>query len=241
MSLTEHNDNNSRPEKGADIEISAPYYTWIMTAGLIVVFLCQLSVGVPDSIQLVSFDKQAFLNHQEMWRLLTGLVTHGSLPHIFFNAYAMFSFGRLVETLSNRSHLPTIFFISGISGSLLSLLLNPTVPVIGASGGIIGMLGYVAIYALKRKQFLDPAFRRSIFVNIGFIAVFGLLLFDVVDNYGHLGGIVAGALYGLVQIPSDPAVDPRPVSSIMDGVGFVGLGAFIALCTFTSLYLLNII
>ncbi len=218
-----------------------PYYSMLMTAALAIVFVMQLNAGLVDSLREVAFDKRSFLDGHRMWTILTSLVTHHDLMHIFFNAYAMFSFGRLLEVLSNRGHIPTIFLLSGLAGNALSLMLNPNVASIGASGGIIGLLGYTAVYAIKRKQFLDPAFRRNIFINIGFIAVFGLVLFEVIDNYGHLGGLVAGAVYGLIQIPRDPYRDPRSIGGIADAAGFLSLGIFLAICFFTSLYLLKVI
>lgn len=218
-----------------------PYYTFWMVGCLVATFLVQANVGILESVQLTAFDKQSFLQGQRFWTILTSIVTHGSFPHIFFNGFALYSFGRLFEVLSNRGHMPTIFILSALSGNFLSLLINPTIASIGASGGVIGLLGYIAVYTLKRKQFLDPTFRRDIFVNIGFIALMGFVLYGVVDNYAHLGGLLAGAFYGLIQIPSDTKADPRRIGPIADGVGFVCLGIFTALCAFTSLSLLDII
>lgn len=218
-----------------------PYYTFWMVGCLVVVFIAQFNFGILESAQDMAFDKQSFLRGERYWTFLTSMVTHGSIPHIFFNAFALYNFGRLFEVLSNRGHMPTIFFLSAICGSLLSLFVNPMIASIGASGGIIGLLGYVAVYSVKRKQFLDPRFRRDIFVNIGFIALMGFVLYGVVDNYAHLGGLLAGAVYGLIQIPSDPEVDPRTINPVTDGVGFVCIGLFTALCGFTALRLLDVI
>ena len=57
---------------------------------------------------IAAFDKDHFRNG-EYWRILTGAALHLYPIHIFFNAYALYSFGRLVELLTNRAHLPMIF------------------------------------------------------------------------------------------------------------------------------------
>ena len=74
-------------------------------------------------------------------------------------------------------------------------------------------------------------------MNIGFILVFGLILYQVIDNYAHIGGLAAGAVYGMVQIPSDERRDPRVAGSLVESIGVISLGIFIAAAAF-SIYLL---
>jgi hypothetical protein len=111
---------------------------------------------------------------------------------------------------------------------LLSLAFIPDGISVGASGGIVGLLGYLTIYAFRRRRFIPPQFRKSLLINIGFLALFGLALFNVVDNYGHLGGLITGAVYGLVQIPSDEYVDPRAAGPVTKAAGVAALGVFVA-------------
>ena len=108
------------------------------------------------------FDKQAFLKHHEYWRILTGATTHGSLLHVGMNCYAFYSFGKIFEMLSNRAHLAIVFLLSAIGGGLLSLIFAPSVISVGASGGIVGLIGYLAVYAFRRRQFISPAFRKNL-------------------------------------------------------------------------------
>ena len=138
------------------------------------------------------------------------------------NSYAFYSFGKLFELLTNRAHVPMVFLASAVGGGLLSLYFIPDGTSVGASGGIVGLISYLLVYAFRRRKFVSAEFRKSLIMNIGFILIFGLVLFQVVDNWGHIGGLIAGAAYGLIQIPSDeyknpqeasPFVEPRPCSS----------------------------
>ena len=220
------------------IPFPIPVYTYTLLACIAAVFIAQfLTSSDPEFFTMdrftavyAGFDKRAFLNG-EYWRILTGATVHSGILHVLLNSYALYSFGRLIELLSNRAHLAIVFILSALGGGLLSLLFNPDVTSVGASGGIIGFLSYLAVYAFKRRQFIAPEFRRSLLVNIGFILIYGLLMFNTIDNFGHIGGLIVGAIYGLIQVPSDEYVDPRQVGALARIAGV----ACVVLYTLTSI------
>lgn len=218
-----------------------PAYTITLIVGIVAVFLSQLSIGLDESALIAGFVKPAFIRNHEYWRILTGATTHGSVLHVMMNCYAFYSFGKIFEMLSNRAHLAIVFLLSAIGGGVLSLVFQPDGISVGASGGIVGLIGYLAVYAFRRRQFISPEFRKSLLVNIGFILVFGLVLYQVIDNYGHIGGLVAGAVYGFLQIPSDEYVDPREAGSAVQLTGLVAIGIYIAACCFSVLLILRVI
>jgi len=218
---------------------AVPLYTYILLAGIGAVFLTQIVVGQGLSALLVGdeysafvagFYKPFFIKYHEYWRILTGATIHGGLIHVAMNGYALLLFGKLVEMLSNRAHLAIVFLLACIGGGLLSLYFIPDGVSVGASGGIVGLLGYITVYAFRRRKFIAPEFRKSLLINIGFLFFFGLVLFNVVDNYGHLGGLIVGLAYGFIQIPSDEYVDPRQASPVTRVVGVVALGIYLAAC-----------
>ncbi|HEY0458139.1 MAG TPA: rhomboid family intramembrane serine protease [Pyrinomonadaceae bacterium] len=234
-----------------------PLYTVILIAFLVAVFLCQLAAGGEEakdlgrinvSVLIAGFVKQLF-QHGQYWRILTGAALHGGFAHLFFNCYALYVLGKLIETLSNRAHLAIVFLFSAICGGILSLVFVPQSSV-GASGGIIGFLGYLTIYGYKRRKLLPEGFLKNMLFNIGFIAVMGISInylgrdsenVPMVDNFGHLGGLLFGALYGLIQIPSDLYKDPRETGSAAGIFGAASLGIFILTAIFSILLLLGIV
>ena len=220
-------DHRAAPRK------NVPLYTIVLLACIVAVTLAQLVFGLDNSIQAAGFDKQAFIRHREYWRILTGAALHGDVLHILMNGYALYSIGSILEMLSNRAHLAIVFLLSALGGGILSLIFLPDGISVGASGGIVGLIGYLAVYAFRRRQFISPQFRRSLLINIGFILIFGLALYQVVDNFGHIGGLLTGVVYGLIQIPSNEYVDPRDASGFGSGVGLVALGIFIATSLFS--------
>lgn len=206
-----------------EIPLPTPYYTVILLVSMGAVYLAQVSVGTEDSVLIAGFVKPAFLEHGDYWRILTGAAMHGSIPHILMNGYALYSFGRLMELLTNRAHLATVFLLAAVGGGILSLIFLPEGISVGASGGIVGIIGYLLVYAFRRRQFVSAEFRRSLIVNIGFILVFGLVLYQVVDNYGHIGGLVTGIVYGLIQIPSDEYQNPQNAGGFAKAAGVAAI------------------
>ena len=221
-----------------------PVYTTILLACIGLVFGAQFLTSTdPEffAIDRVSalyagFDKRAFLAG-DWWRAFTGTLVHSGVLHVGMNSYALYSFGRLTELLSNRAHLPIVFVLAALGGDLLSLVFNPDSISVGASGGIVGLLSYLAVYTFKRRQFISREFRRSLLVNIAFILVFGLVLFGIVDNYGHIGGLLVGAIYGLIQIPGDEYADPRVAGPLTKLFGFAALCLVILTAIVTPLIL----
>lgn len=225
-----------------------PLYSVIIIACLVAVSLCQFYVdgaagimfGGSESILLAGFVKQLFWSGQ-YWRILTGAALHGGIVHLAFNCYALYILGKLIEILSNRAHLAIVFLLSAISGSILSLIFIPDSPSVGASGGIVGFLGYLAVYGYRRRELLSSQFLKSMLINIAFIAAYGVALYDKIDNFGHLGGLLTGAIYGFFQISGDVYKDPRLVNPATKILGLAALGIFIAVSIFSILILLGFI
>ncbi len=224
-----------------------PVYTFTLLGCIAAVFVAQyLTSNDPEffaydrfSAVNAGFDKQAFLKGHEYWRILTGATVHSGILHVGMNSYALYMFGRLMEMLTNRAHLAIVFILSALGGGLLSLIFNPDATSVGASGGIVGLLSYLAVYAFKRRKFISPEFRKSLLINIGFILVFGLVLFNVIDNFGHIGGLIVGAVYAYFQIPRDEYIDPRAAVRMTRLLGLAAVGLYILTSILTILLLAN--
>jgi len=217
------------------LEPPSPLYSIALIAAFGAVFVAQMATGLEHSVEVAGFDKHAFIYRHEYWRILTGAALHGGLLHVAMNGYAFYSFGRIFEMLSARAHLAIVFLLSAIGGGVLSLIAAPEGVSVGASGGIVGLIGYLAVYAFKRREFISQEFRKSLLINIGFILIYGILLYQIVDNYGHIGGLITGAAYASIQVPTDPYVDPRAASPATQIVGLASLGVYIATCVFCTL------
>lgn len=209
-----------------------PYYTLILLGTIVAVYVTQASVGLDESMLAAGFVRTEIVENGQYWRLLTAGALHAFFLHIFLNGNALYGLGGLVEYLSNRAHLAIVFLLSVLGGNLASLLFGPFEYAVGASGGILGVFGYLLVYAYRRKQQLPPGFLRSLLVNVAFIAGFGIIAYQLVDNFAHAGGFVVGAVYAFIQVPKDLAADPRKVGSVISTLGIIALAIYIAEAAF---------
>ncbi len=126
----------------------------------------------------------------EYWRLVTGGFLHASILHIGFNMYLLYILGQLLEPAIGSVRFAVIYGVSLLAGSFGSLLLEPEVITVGASGAIFGLMG--AAFFEMRNRGMNP-FESG----IGFLILINLALGLFLNNIsigGHLGGLVAGAL-----------------------------------------------
>jgi len=77
----------------------------------------------------------------QWWRLLTCIFIHGGLLHIGFNMWCLWSLGRIAESVYGHWTFATVYLISGLSASLASLIWNPVILSVGASGRFLGLRG----------------------------------------------------------------------------------------------------
>src|SRR4051812_18115748 len=111
----------------------------------VIIFFAQMTIDGPDlnGSFTAQFALQPRLALTHPWTLVTYMFLHGGLGHIFFNMLGLYFFGSRVEDRLGSNRFITLYFISGISGGILSFVFAYYAAVIGASGSIFGvMLAY---------------------------------------------------------------------------------------------------
>jgi membrane associated rhomboid family serine protease len=110
---------------------------------------------------------------------------------------------------------------------------------VGASGGLMGLVGFLAVLGYRRKEILPSGFFKSILISICFMGVIGLVGFAVIDNAAHLGGLVAGVVFGLVLIKRADGISLTDVSRLVRGLGWASLLAIAAISLFSIVMILK--
>jgi len=165
----------------------------------------------------------------QWWRLLTCVFIHGGLLHIVFNMWCLWSLGRLAESVYGHWTFAAVYLISGLSASLASLIWNPSVLSVGASGAIFGIAGaliasfYLGEFTLPRAVLSGTL--RSVVVFVGYNLFFGAVIART-DNAAHIGGLLMGLLLGALIAKAAPAHDDflRRIAVLLVGAVLVAGG-----------------
>ncbi len=140
---------------------------WLIVANVVCfAYELQQGAGLDRFLQLYGFVPARFVAQMQSGAVLTGLVPvytsmflHGGFLHIFFNMWFLWIFGDNVE--DSMGHLRYLFFylLCGTISVLAQAAASPasTLPLIGASGAISGVLGaYIVLYPRARILTLLP-------------------------------------------------------------------------------------
>lgn len=136
-------------------------------------------------------------------RLVTPMFLHASVTHLMVNAFSLYSTGPSVESWFGRGRFTALYLLSGIGGNVLSFFCTPT-PSVGASGAIFGLVGATAVLLARHRRILGPRSRKGLnslayimMVNFGM----GMSPGSRIDNFGHLGGLLAGVVFAYLIGP----------------------------------------
>lgn len=128
------------------------------------------------------------------WQPLSTMFAHGGIGHLGMNMFVLYQFGNAVERFRGKTAFFITYFVFGILTSMLSFLyilfLDNQVNLVGASGAICALLGYVAL--------IDPFQRKGIVTWILLISVAPLLLGLPIAWYSHLIGLAIGFFGGMI-------------------------------------------
>ena len=173
-----------------------PIVTYILIAVTAFVFLLQLIPGLDVTRSLLYAGVYSTPLAFEPWRMLTTVFTHSQsfIFHIALNMYSLWLFGQALEPMLGRARFLALYLISGFAGSLGVLFLTDgTVPVVGASGAIFGLMGAFLVIQRKRGGNMN-----GLLILVGINLVIGFLPGINVAWQAHLGGLIGGALTGLI-------------------------------------------
>ncbi|NMB59873.1 MAG: rhomboid family intramembrane serine protease [Chloroflexi bacterium] len=190
-------------------ESNRPIVTYLLVGVTLLFFLFQTIsqfIWGYDLPALIGLKSNKLILQGELWRLFTPVLLHGGLLHIFFNMYALFSIGREIELFYGHWRYLALYVVSAFAGNVFSFLFTAA-PSLGASTAIFGLIGAQALFIYQNRKFFknSRAMLTNTFVVIAInLFVIGSLQF--VDNFGHLGGLLGGALFawlaGPIWVPS---------------------------------------
>jgi rhomboid protease GluP len=175
-----------------------PYVTYVLIGICVVVYLLQaatnyfLHIDIPAALGVKD---NTLIMQGQVWRLITPIFLHGSVIHIGFNMYALFFIGPTLERFYGRRRYLALFILSGFGGNVFSFMFSPYQS-LGSSTAIFGLLGAQGVLLYQNREIFGSIARRAL-SQVILIAVVNLIigLTPGIDNWGHIGGLIAGTLF----------------------------------------------
>ncbi len=154
-------------------------------------------IGAPAVDFALGAKVPSLVAHGDYWRLVTASFLHGDWFHLAWNMLSLIIFGFIIETFYGHARMLVIFTLSAVAGVIASYLFTPTTS-LGASTGIMGLMGALLVHNHRYRAYLPPRLNRQYPILFAVLLVqLSLDFFSVrVDRFGHLGGLAGGMLMG---------------------------------------------
>ncbi len=172
------------------------------------IFFPILIISKGSAVDLIAIKPENILQGKYLWTFITSMFMHAGPFHLFANMFSLFFIGNLVERLIGKRRYVWFYILSGLAASIFFILFSFifksdfTAYAVGASGSIFGIAGLLMILTPNLPVFL-------MFIPIPVkmkyavpILLIGLWLISItgsigIGNTAHLGGLIAGLVYGL--------------------------------------------
>ena len=207
------------------------FLTWILVAVTALIFFlvqegeehlyqaasipCEITTGEPLSIDEVRggtcrVDGQPVFPDKNIWfSILASIFFHGSIGHLISNLWVLVIFGNNVEDAFGHAAYLVFYLASGLAASAAHIILRPesTLPVVGASGAIAGVMGaYAVLFPGARVTAIIPPFffwpfalPALLFLGIWFLSQFLLSGAETAIAWeAHVAGFAFGAVVALL-------------------------------------------
>ncbi len=136
--------------------------------------------------------------HGQYWRFLTPIFLHVNALHVGLNMLNLLVLGVILERLLGHMRFLLVYLVTGIISIIASFHFAPQEVSVGASGAIFGLVGVYSVFILVHRRAFRLGGALAILWLVAVIALnLGMGLFvQNVDNYAHVGGLLAGCLLG---------------------------------------------
>jgi membrane associated rhomboid family serine protease len=220
---------------------SPPVVTWSLIGINLVVFLFEVTLDqnqlerlfylygvVPARYSHPEWARWVGFPIDSYWPFLTSMFLHGGWAHVIGNMWTLWIFGDNVEDRMGSARFLLFYVLTGLAAGITHWFANPdlTVPTVGASGAVAGVLGaYFILFPFARIIALLPVFFWPFFFEVpaiiyllfwffsqvisGTVADLGPRQMGGVAWWAHAGGFISGVLFLRLFLLPEPK-RPRP-------------------------------
>ena len=202
------------PYKDDNPRILVPYVTYVIISINVLIFVFQLNMGmVSSSAEREFIYRFGFIPANfSIITVFTSMFLHGGISHIMGNMWFLWVFGDNVEGVLGHVKFAVFYIICGLAATMSQLLVDPssTIPMVGASGAIAGVLGmymirfpHARVHVFAFIIIFFTTFRIPAMFVLGFWFFnqltngLGSLGFDTTGGvawFAHIGGFISGVM-----------------------------------------------
>jgi rhomboid protease GluP len=202
-----------------------PWLTLALLTALVVVFGCEIGFGLDQPAGLAQpsvrtlmamggSNRTLIVAGGEWYRMISAPFLHGGLIHLALNGFVLLWAGPTLERVLGRAWFAGVYGVSAVAGVLVSLAINPpSVVSVGASGALMGMVACMLVVSFHFPTGPTRAELQSIALRVlvpSLIPIATSVTGQHVDFGAHLGGVLGGALIGLILLGNWPDGDRLP-------------------------------
>ena len=165
----------------------------------VIIFILQLA---SPAVTEAGIKANELIDQGQLWRLVTPAFLHGSPTHLFLNMLSLHSLGPIAEFTCGRERFAAIYLLAAVSGNVASYV-GDDLPSLGASGAIFGLAGALVIFFWRNQKLFGSRF-NNLQMRLWLIIALNLgsgFVLPQVDEWGHVGGLVGGALAAFLLGP----------------------------------------
>ena len=169
-----------------------PYVTYLLIAINVIFFIVPLLLNQVDYVLDAYCVHGPSIRAGQFYRIISGTLLHGSIPHLLFNMYSLYILGSQLEGFFGKAKFALIYVFSAICGSFLSITFGQGAGSVGASGAIFGLMGSLLYFGFYYRVYLGQVVKSQILPLIAVNLLVGFMT-PGIDNSAHIGGLIGGA------------------------------------------------
>lgn len=169
----------------------------LVAINVIIYIVCLFTGG--ELYSRGSLNVYGVLIKHEYERVLWAMFLHSGATHLFSNMLILFFMGAMIEKEVGHICYLLLYFLSGIGGNLLSLLIkvinSDMSSSVGASGAVFGLDGVLLAMVLLSGRKMQDVTPARVLAMIA-LSLYSGFSGSNIDNAAHVGGLITGFLGG---------------------------------------------
>jgi len=196
-----------KKKRGFSLNLSVNTTLILINILAFVIFTILISSGV-IAMDYIAIKPENILSGKYLWTFLTSMFMHAGFFHLFVNMLSLFFVGSLVEKILGRRRYICFYLLAGLFASLLFVVLSLAFSsdfstyAVGASGALFGLVGMLMLMTPNLPVYVMfiPIPIKMKYAAPGLLIVLWLISLAAnvgIGNTAHLGGLLAGLIYGV--------------------------------------------